>query len=105
MKHIFDKLDNKVLESRVRLGIMSMLMVEDWVHYSAIKKSLGSKDKPLSDGNLASHLKKLREAGYLKEKKQFVNRRPHTTYQATTQGRKAFEAYLEALEALLKEFD
>lgn len=97
MKDLIDKLNNKFFESRVRLGVMSMLMVEDWVHYSEIKKSL-----ELTDGNLATHLKLLRSNELIEEKKEFINRKPHTTYRATDKGREEFSAYLDALEELIR---
>jgi DNA-binding HxlR family transcriptional regulator len=97
VKDLIDKLNNKFFESRVRLGVMSMLMVEEWVHYSDIKKSL-----QLTDGNLATHLKLLRNHELIEEKKEFINRKPHTTYQATEKGREEFSAYLDALEELIK---
>jgi DNA-binding HxlR family transcriptional regulator len=96
VKDLIDKLNNKFFESRVRLGVMAMLMVEDWVHYSHIKQSL-----ELTDGNLATHLKLLRNHELIEEKKEFVNRKPHTTYRATEIGRKEFQGYLDALEALI----
>jgi DNA-binding HxlR family transcriptional regulator len=97
VKDLIDRLNNKFFESRVRLGVMSMLMVEDWVHYSEIKKSL-----ELTDGNLATHLKLLRNNELIEEKKEFINRKPHTTYRATDKGREEFAAYLDALEELIK---
>lgn len=82
---------------------MSMLMVNDWVHYSVLRDNVRLEaDKKLTDGNLASHLKKLKEAGYVEEKKTFKQNKPHTTYKASISGRKAFEAHLDALEALIK---
>ncbi|MEL6699428.1 MAG: transcriptional regulator [Bacteroidota bacterium] len=96
MKEALNRLD-KVFESKVRLGIMSLLMVEDWVHYSHLKTTLGQ-----SDGNLASHIKQLRKHAYIDEKKEFINRKPHTTYQATPEGRRAFEDHLKALEEIIK---
>jgi DNA-binding HxlR family transcriptional regulator len=94
---------NKQFENRVRLGIMSLLMVNEWVHYSAMKESLSTPEKPMTDGNLASHLKALLKHEYVEDKKQFVNKKPHTTYRATPAGREAFEAHLDALEAMLKQ--
>lgn len=96
MKEALDKL-NKVFESKVRLGVMSLLMVEPWVHYSHIKKTLS-----LSDGNLATHLKVLRTHEFISEKKEFINRKPHTTYQATEKGKQAFQDHLDALEAIIR---
>ncbi|WP_347158732.1 winged helix-turn-helix domain-containing protein [Pontibacter chitinilyticus] len=93
-----DYLDNinKAFESRVRLGIMSVLMVEDRVDFSTLKDTL-----QLTDGNLASHLRALEEADYLQVEKQFVGRKPNTTYQATPIGREAFNSHLDALEQLI----
>lgn len=87
---------NKAFESRVRLGIMSVLMVEERVDFNTLKDSL-----KLTDGNLASHLRALEEAEYLKVEKKFVGRKPNTTYQATDIGREAFNSHLDALEQLI----
>jgi predicted ArsR family transcriptional regulator len=88
---------NKLFESRIRLGIMSLLMVDEWVDYKQMKLSL-----KLTDGNLASHVAALEKNGLLEVKKQFVGKRPHTSYKATTTGRAAFNSHLDALESLLK---
>jgi DNA-binding MarR family transcriptional regulator len=87
---------NKAFESRARLGIMSVLMVEDRVDFNTLKETL-----QLTDGNLASHLRALEEAGYLRVEKQFVGRKPNTTYLATEAGREAFKNHLDALEQLI----
>lgn len=87
---------NKAFESRARLGIMSVLMVEDKVDFTTLKEAL-----QLTDGNLASHLRALEEAQYLRVEKQFVGRKPNTTYLATEAGREAFRHHLDALEQLI----
>lgn len=87
---------NKAFESRARLGIMSVLMVDDRVDFSTLKDTL-----QLTDGNLASHLRALEEAEYLRVEKQFVGRKPNTTYCATVTGREAFKSHLDALEQLI----
>jgi DNA-binding PadR family transcriptional regulator len=97
MKHILQNLNNKAFDNRVRLGIMSMLMVNDWVEFSRFKEML-----ELSDGNLASHITTLEKEGYIEVRKQFIGKKPQTTYMATILGRKAFTDYLSALEDLLK---
>lgn len=79
---------------------MSILIVNDWVEYNTLKKLLNT-----SDGNLASHIKTLEGKAYLEVKKQFVNRKPQTTYRATETGRTAFQSHLDALEALLRRHD
>lgn len=88
---------NKDFESRVRLGIMSVLMVNDWVEFGEMKELLD-----LTDGNLASHSKGLECKKYIEVKKEFVNRKPKTSYRVTHSGREAFNQHLEALENLLK---
>ncbi len=87
---------NKDFESRARLGIMSVLMVEDGVDFTFLKETL-----QLTDGNLASHLRALEDAAYLSVEKQFVGRRPNTRYTASTEGRDAFRRHLDALERLI----
>lgn len=87
---------NKDFESRVRLGIMSILIVNDWVEFSEIKELL-----QLTDGNLASHSKALEAKEYIEVKKEFVGKKPKTSYRVTQLGREAFSLHLEALEKLL----
>lgn len=88
---------NKDFESRVRLGIMSVLLVNDWVEFSEMKELLD-----LTDGNLASHSKALEKKKYIEVKKEFIDRKPRTSYRVTHLGREAFSAHLTALENLLK---
>lgn len=95
MKKILTKLQ-KVFDHRVRLGIMSVLLVNDWADFNSLKDMLD-----VSDGALASHIKKLEEAGYLEVRKRFVDRKPNTSYRVTDAGRKAFNEHLDALEQLL----
>ncbi len=96
MKSIIDDL-NKAFESRVRLGIMSVLMVNDTVDFNTIKENLD-----LTDGNLASHLKALEKIEYVIMNKEFVGRKPRTTYKASELGRQAFKQHLAALEKLIR---
>jgi DNA-binding MarR family transcriptional regulator len=92
----FNKL-NKAFESRVRLGVMSILLVNDWVDYKELKSTLD-----LTDGNLASHISALEKNEYIEVRKMFVGKRPNTSYRVTNTGRKAFESHLKGLEELLK---
>lgn len=87
---------NKEFESRVRLGIMSVLMVNDWVDFSEMKSLL-----EITDGNLASHSNALEKAEYIEVKKEFVGKKPKTSYRVTQRGRQAFNEHLDALEKLL----
>ncbi len=86
----------KVFESRIRLGVMSALMVNDTLDFNALKELLGS-----TDGNLASHLKALEQKEIVVVSKQFVGRKPSTTYKATEGGRNLFRQHLAALEELI----
>lgn len=95
MKNSFSNLQ-KVFESRIRLGIMSALMVNDTLDFNALKELLR-----LTDGNLASHLKALEQQEIIVVSKQFVGRKPSTSYQATGQGKDLFRLHLKALEALI----
>lgn len=95
MKNIITHLD-KAFESRIRLGIMSMLMVNDFVDFKTIKETL-----EVSDGNLASHLSALEKKEYITIKKQFIGKKPNTSYAVSELGRQAFKKHLTALEALI----
>ncbi|TND08511.1 MAG: transcriptional regulator [Bacteroidetes bacterium] len=88
---------NKAFENRARLGIMSILMVNDSVEFTHMKELL-----QVTDGNLASHITALEKAGYVEVTKQFIGKKPNTTYSVTRSGRKAFTEHLDALEKLLK---
>lgn len=90
-----EKLD-KAFESRVRLGIMSVLTGAGQSDFNTLKTMLG-----VSDGNLASHIKALEELGYIETIKQFIGRKPNTSYIVTEAGKKAFSAHIEALTSLL----
>jgi DNA-binding PadR family transcriptional regulator len=95
MKDIIADL-NKAFDHRVRLGIMSILLVNDWMEFNGFKTLL-----EVTDGNLASHIKALEKEAYIEVKKQFVGKKPNTTYRVTELGKKAFAAHLDALEKLL----
>ncbi|MDR1516825.1 MAG: transcriptional regulator [Dysgonamonadaceae bacterium] len=88
---------NKAFESKARLGIMSVLTVNDEADFNTLKDWLN-----LTDGNLASHTRALENIGYIVAEKKFEGRKPKTSYSATTQGKKAFQAHLQALESFIK---
>jgi DNA-binding MarR family transcriptional regulator len=93
----FDKLD-KAFENRIRLQIMSVLMVNESYDFTSLKELL-----EVTDGNLASNLKALEKEEYISVHKSFVGRKPNTTYQASAKGKQAFQQHLNALEALIKQ--
>lgn len=87
---------NKIFESKIRLGIMSVLMANESVDFTTMKSLL-----ELTDGNLASHARSLEDLGYIHCEKRFVGRKPNTSYSITEKGRKAFSAHIEALASFL----
>ena len=96
MKDFITSLD-KGFESRVRLEIMSILVVNDSVDFNTLKEQLS-----ISDGNIASHITALEKLNYLEVKKQFIGKKPNTSYKVTQQGIKAFKNHLDTLEKLIK---
>lgn len=88
---------NKAFEGKARLGIMSVLMVNESLDFSLLKSLLG-----LTDGNLASHTRALEELGYIQSEKKFIGRKPNTSFAITQSGSQAFKAHLQALEDFLK---
>jgi DNA-binding HxlR family transcriptional regulator len=87
---------NKLFDSRVRLGIMSALMVNDTINFNELKELL-----EITDGNLASHLKALEENDFIKVEKGFIGRKTNTTYAITKMGEKSFKAHIDALEKMI----
>ena len=88
---------NKAFESKARLGIMSVLLVNESIDFVSLKYLL-----ELTDGNLASHTRNLEELGYIRSYKQFIGRKPNTTFSVTPEGKEAFKKHLNALENFLK---
>ena len=87
---------HKAFESRIRLGIMSALAVNEKFDFNALKEFL-----EVTDGNLASHLKALEKEKFIAVEKSFVGRKPNTSYFMTQAGKKAFDEHLNALELLI----
>jgi DNA-binding HxlR family transcriptional regulator len=87
---------NKIFDSRIRLGIMSALMVNAQINFNELKELLN-----ITDGNLASHLKTLEESTFVKVHKGFIGKKTNTTYAITKNGEKAFKTHLTALEKMI----
>lgn len=96
MKVSIDDL-HKAFESRVRLGIMSALAVNDTLDFTSLKELLD-----VTDGNLATHLKKLEKEEFIGVEKSFIDNKPNTTYYMTPEGKKAFQEHLSVLEEIIK---
>ena len=88
---------NKIFDSRIRMGVMSILIVNEEVSFNDFKQMLD-----VTDGNLASHMVNLEENGYIKVHKGFIGRKTNTTYSITRAGEKAFKDHIEALENMIK---
>ena len=89
---------NKEFESRVRLGMMSVLMVNEWVDFTEMKNLL-----QVTDGNLASHSAALEKNQYIEVKKEFVGKKPRTSYKITELGKRAFQEHLNFLEKMMRQ--
>jgi DNA-binding PadR family transcriptional regulator len=87
---------NKAFENRIRLGLMSLLMVNDEMDFNSVKDLL-----QVTDGNLASHTNSLEKLEYITVIKEFVGKKPRTSYKATKAGKEAFTKHIDALEQLL----
>jgi len=96
MKNPIDNL-NKVFDSRIRLGVMSVLLVNTEINFNDLKELL-----QVTDGNLASHLANLEENGFIKVRKGFIGRKTNTTYSITKAGEKAFKEHLGGLESMIR---
>lgn len=88
---------NKVFDSRIRIGIMSALMVNEDINFNDLKALVDA-----TDGNLATHLKTLEEHKFIKVEKGFIGRKTNTVYSVTRAGEKAFRSHLDALEKIIR---
>lgn len=91
---------NKIFDSRIRIGIMSALVINESMNFNDLKEIMD-----VTDGNLATHLKTLEENEYIKVQKGFIGRKTNTTYSITKSGEKAFRAHLDALEEIIKKLN
>lgn len=88
---------NKAFDNRIRLGVMSILMVNEEVSFNDLKQMM-----EVTDGNLATHLLNLEENAYIRVRKGFIGKKTNTTYSLTKGGEKAFQEHINALEAMIK---
>ena len=88
---------NKIFDNRIRLGVMSVLMVNEEISFNDLKQMM-----EVTDGNLATHLITLEESGFIKVYKGFIGRKTNTTYSITKTGQKAFGEHIAALEQMIK---
>lgn len=88
---------NKTFDHRIRLAIMSVLMINESADFNTLKELLG-----VTDGNLASHTRALENEEYIVVEKTFIDRKSNTRYKATQKGKKAFQEHLDALERIIQ---
>lgn len=88
---------DEVIHQKVRLGVMSALIASGECDFRFLRDTLN-----VTDGNLSIHIAKLDEAGYIVTRKEFVGKKPHTSYTVTAKGSAAFQAYLAALEQIVE---
>ena len=91
---MFKELD-PLLHSQLRLSIMSLLMTVESADFSFLKEQTDA-----TAGNLSVQLSKLEEAEYIEILKTFQGKKPHTSCSVTQKGRKAFQDYVKALQAI-----
>jgi DNA-binding HxlR family transcriptional regulator len=88
---------DRVIHERVRLAIVSALAGAPSLTFNELKALL-----EITDGNLSVHARKLEDAGFVACDKTFVDRVPRSEYRLTAAGRKALDAYLQHMEALIQ---
>ncbi len=85
-----------LIHERLRLGILSALVVQESLSFTELRDLLQT-----TDGNLSVQARRLEEAGYVVCNKRFEGRKPKSTYHLSSAGRRALEEYLETLSSLL----
>lgn len=88
---------DQLFHSPIRFAAMALLANEGAVEFGRMRDALGA-----TDGNLSRHMRRLEDAGYVSVEKQFVGRKPQTTYRIADSGRRAFAAYLEGLNEMFR---
>jgi len=91
---------DRLIHEPSRLRLMSLLYVVDEADFVYLSIQTG-----FTSGNISSHMTKLEAASYVELDKAFVDRKPRTIYRLTPEGRKALDAYREAMKALLAPWD
>ena len=88
---------DEIIHSRIRLAILAVLATVDEIDFISLMKEVNT-----TKGNLSVHLTKLEEKGYVKIKKQFVDKKPLTTCSVSKAGLTALKEYLEMVEEITK---
>lgn len=88
---------DELIHSRIRLAIMAVLVSVDEAEFTFLREKTHA-----TDGNLSIHLKKLEDASYIVVTKQFIAKKPVTSYKLSRKGRKAFEEYIDRLDTMVR---
>lgn len=86
-----------VIHGRLRLGIMAYLSTVSPAIFGELREKVGA-----TDGNLSTHLRKLEDAGYVRQEKRFVGRRPQTRVFLTDDGRQAWLIWIDRMQGLMR---
>ena len=89
---------DRVIHEKGRLPIVSLLAASPELSFTDLRNALN-----MTDGNLSVHIKTLQEAGFVSVTKSYKEKRPLTTCALTAAGRKAFAAYIDLLEQIVKQ--
>ena len=96
-KNITAEVIDKIIHEPARMKIMAHLYFVESMDAIFLLRQTG-----LTWGNLATHTKKLEEAGYIEVKKEFIRRKPHTMFRLTKKGRDAFKSYTKQMKHLFE---
>lgn len=89
-----------VVHQRVRLGLMAVLYESGKAEFTYLREVL-----EVTDGNLARHLEVLENAGLIRTNKRSSGKRPRTWISITPAGRRAYQAEVEVLKAIVDGVD
>ena len=89
---------DKIIHEPARLNIMANLYVIESADFLFMMRQTG-----LTFGNLSAHMSKLETAGYIKIKKDFVGKKPHTMLKLTDKGKHAFDEYRKQMKQFFNE--
>ncbi|MCL9812877.1 winged helix-turn-helix domain-containing protein [Natranaeroarchaeum aerophilus] len=91
---------DKLVHQPTRLQLFAYLYRHGSATFSELAEVLD-----LTEGNLSNHLQRMEEADTVAVEKEFVDRKPRTTYELTDEGRDSFEAHIGTLETLIEGLD
>jgi len=91
----FHQIDTTV-HGPIRLGILCALKINNEMDFTSLKKKLNA-----SDGALGTHLQKLEDASLISTKKEFIGKRPRSSYKITKTGAASLTMYLDNMQKII----